>query len=92
VFVGEAIGFADLAEDFGLAEEKRVEPGGNAEEVTDGGTVVVMIEDTVESVGTNGMEFAKERGEAGSGFVGGFGRDAVDFAPIAGGEHEGFFE
>jgi hypothetical protein len=81
-----------LAEDFGLAEEERVEAGGDAEEVTDSGAVVVMVEDTVESVGTNGMEFAEERGEAGSGFVGGFGRDAVHFAAIAGGEDEGFFE
>ena len=38
------------------------------------------------------MEFAEERGEAGSGLVGGFGGNAVDFAAIAGGEDEGFFE
>jgi hypothetical protein len=62
VFVGETIGFADLAEDFGFAEEERVEPGGNAEEMTDGGAVVVLVEDAAENVGANGMEFAEEGG------------------------------
>jgi hypothetical protein len=92
VFVGDAIGFADLSEDFGFAEEERVEPSGDAEEVADGGAVVMMVEDAVERVGANGMEFAQEGGEAGSGFVGGFWRDAVDFAAVAGGKDQGFFE
>jgi hypothetical protein len=56
--VGETIGFADLAEDFGFAEEERVEPGRDSEEMTDGGAVVVLVEDAVEKVGANGMEFA----------------------------------
>ena len=43
VFVGQALGFADLAEDFGFAEEERVEAGGDAEEVTDSGAVVMMV-------------------------------------------------
>jgi hypothetical protein len=38
------------------------------------------------------MEFAEEGGEARSGLVGGFRRDAVDFAAVASGEDEGFFE
>jgi len=92
VFVRDAIGFADLAEDFGFAEEERVEAGGNAEEMADGGAIVMMIEDAVEGVGANGMEFAEEGREAGSALVRGFGRDAVDFAAIAGGEDQGFFE
>jgi len=92
VFVGEAICFADLAEDFGFAEEERVESGGDAEEMADGGAIVMMIEGTVESVWANGMEFAEERGKTGSAFVAGFGRDAVDFAAIAGGKDQGFFE
>jgi hypothetical protein len=90
--MGEAIGFANLAEDFGFAEEQRVQPGGDAEEMTDGGAIVVMVEDAVENVGANGMEFAEEGRQAGSAFVGGFGRDAVDFAAVAGGEDERFFE
>jgi hypothetical protein len=90
--VRHAIGFANLAEDFGFAEEKRVESGGNAEEVANGGAVVVMVKGAVEGVGANGVELAKERREAGSGFVGGFGRDAVDFAAIAGGKDQGLFE
>src|SRR5258705_13277043 len=92
MFVRDAIGLADLAEDFGFAEEERVESGGDAEEMTNSGTIVVMVEDAVESVWANGMEFAEERGKTGSAFVTGFGRDAVDFAAIAGGEDQGFFE
>jgi hypothetical protein len=92
VFVGHAIGLADLAEDFGFAEEERVESGGNAEEMTNSGAIVVMVEDVVKSVRANGMEFAEERGKTGSAFVAGFGRDAVDFTAIAGGEDQGFFE
>jgi len=92
VFVREAIGFADLAEDFGFAEEERVESSGDAEEMTDSGAIVVMVEDAVESVWANGMEFAEERGKTGSAFVAGFGRDTVDFTAIAGGEDQGFFE
>src|SRR5260221_5575566 len=92
IFVGEAIGFADLAEDFGFAEEERVESGGDAEEMADGGAIVMLIEGDVENVWANRMEFAEEGRQAGGGFVGGFGRDAVEFAAIAGGEDEGFFE
>ena len=58
MFVGQAIGLADLAEDFGFAEEERVESGGDAEEMTDSGTIIVMVENAVESVRANGMEFA----------------------------------
>ena len=86
MFVGEAVGFADLAEDFGFAEEERIEPSRNAEEMTDGSAIVMMVEDAVENVGTNGMEFAEERRQTGSAFMGGFGRDAVDFTAVAGGE------
>jgi len=58
VFVREAIGFADLAEDFRFAEEKRVESGRDAEEMSNGGAIVVMIKDAVERVRFNRMEFA----------------------------------
>jgi hypothetical protein len=90
--MGEAVGFAHLTEDFGFAKEERVKSGGNAEEVADGRAVVMLIQGTVENVRADGMEFAEEGGQAGSGLMGGFGRDAVDFAAIAGGEDEGFFE
>jgi len=92
VFVSETIGFANLAEDFGFAEEERVEPGGDAEEMADGGAIVVLIERAIENIRANGMKFAEEGVEAGGAFVGGFGRDAVDFAAVAGGEDERFFE
>jgi hypothetical protein len=53
VFVGETIGFANLTEDFGFAEEERVQSGGNAEEMADGGAIIVLVEDAVENVGAN---------------------------------------
>jgi hypothetical protein len=90
--VGDTVGFADLAEDFGFAEKKRIESGGNAEEVTDGGAIVVLIEKAVEHVGTDGVEFAEEGGKARSAFVRGLRGDPVEFATIAGGEDQGFFE
>jgi hypothetical protein len=51
--VGETIGFANLTEDFGFAEEERVQSGGNAEEMADGGAIIVLVEDAVENVGAN---------------------------------------
>jgi len=92
VFVSETIGFADLAEDFGFAEEERVETGGDTEEMADGGAIVVLVQSAVENFGANRMEFAEEGRKAGCGFVGGFGRDTIDFAAVAGGEDERFFE
>ena len=88
----ETIRFANLAEDFSFAEEEGVESGGNAEEMTNGGAVIVLIEEAVEHVGPHGMKFAKERRKAGGAFVRGFGRDAVELAAIAGGEDQGFFQ
>jgi hypothetical protein len=60
VFVGETIGFANLAEDFGFAEEEGVQTGGNAEKMADGSAIVVLVEDAVENIRANGMEFAEE--------------------------------
>jgi hypothetical protein len=81
-----------LAKDFGFAEEKRVESGRDAEEMTDGGAIVMLVEGDVKNVWANGMEFTEEGRQAGSGFVGGFRGNAVELAAIAGGEDEGFFE
>jgi hypothetical protein len=52
----------------------------------------MLVEGHAENIGANGVEFAEKGGEAGSGFVGGFRRDSVEFAAIAGGKNEGFFE
>jgi hypothetical protein len=92
VFVGEAIGFADLAENFGFTEEERIESGGNAEEMADGGAIVMLIERDAKNIRANGMEFAEEGRQARGGFVRGFGWHAVEFAAIASGEDEGFFK
>jgi hypothetical protein len=92
VFMGNAIGFPHLAEDFRFAEKKRIEASGYAEEMTDGGAVIVLVEQAVQYVGPDGVKFAEEGGKAGGAFVGSFGWDAVEFAAIAGGEDQGFFE
>jgi hypothetical protein len=92
VFVGKSIGFTHLAEDFGFAKEERIEPGGNAEEMTDSGAVVVLVEQAVEHVRADGVKFAEKRRKTGSAFVGSFRGNAVQFAAIAGGEDQGFFE
>jgi hypothetical protein len=92
LFVREAVGFADLAEDFGFAKKERVESSGDAEEMTDGGAVVMLIERAFEDVRADGMEFAQEGIETRGALAGSFGWDAVDFAAVAGGEDEGFFE
>jgi hypothetical protein len=60
--------------------------------MADGGAIVVLVQSAVENIRANRMEFAEEGRKAGSGFVGGLGRNAVDFAAVAGGEDERFFE
>jgi hypothetical protein len=81
-----------LAEDFSFTEEKRIEAGGNAEEMTDGGAIVVLVQQAVEHVRADGVKFAEERGKARGAFVGSFRGNAVKFAAIAGGQDQGFFE
>src|SRR5713226_3206981 len=92
LFVGEAVSFADLAEDFGFAEELRIEPGGNAKEMTNSGAIVVLVEHAVEHVLADGVKFAEERRKSRRAFVGGFRGNAIDFAAVAGGEDQGFLE
>jgi hypothetical protein len=60
--------------------------------MTDGGAIVMLVEGDVKNVWANGMEFAEEGRQAGSGFMGRFRGDSVELAAITGGEDEGFFE
>src|SRR5579862_4685472 len=90
--VGEAIGFADLAKNFGFAEDHGIEPGSHAEKVTDGVAIVMMVERAVEQIELDGVEIAEIAGESGGGLMGGFGRNAVNFAAVAGGEDQRFVE
>jgi hypothetical protein len=60
--------------------------------MADGVAIVVVIEGDAEKIGADFVEFAEKSGEASGAFVGGFRWDAVDFAAIAGGEDQGFFE
>ena len=53
-----AIGLADLAENFGFADEHGIETGRNAEEMTNGFAVVVMIERRAESFRRDRVERA----------------------------------
>ena len=92
MFVGEAIGFADLAEDFGFAEEEGVKPGGNAEEMTNGVLVVVVIERNAQDIRADSVKLAEKRGKTRRALVRCLRRDSVDFAAVAGGEDERFFE
>jgi len=81
-----------LAKDFGFTEEEESSPCGHAEEMANGGRDRSAGRDAIENVGANGMEFAEEGRQAGSAFREKLGRHAVDFAAIAGGEDERFFE
>jgi hypothetical protein len=60
--------------------------------MADSGAIIVLVEDAVQNVGANGMEFAEEGRQAGSALMGSFGWNAVNFAAVAGGEDERFFE
>jgi hypothetical protein len=53
--------------------------------MADSGAIIVMVEDAVENIGANGMEFAEEGRQARSAFMGSFGRNAINFAAVAGG-------
>ena len=92
MFVGRFVGVANLADDFGFAEEHGVQPGGDAEKMADGVAIVVMIKRADEDFGADSVEFAEECGDGSKAVLRGLGRNAVDFAAIAGGEDERFFE
>ena len=90
LFMRGFVGVAHLAEDFGFAQEHGVEPGRNAEEMAHGVAIVVMIERADEDFAADRVKFAEEGCESIEAILCAFGRDAVDFAAIAGGEDERF--
>ena len=92
VFVSDAIGFANLAEDFGFAEHHGIETGSDAKQMANGVAIVVVIERGREQIELHGMKAAKIIGKRGGGFVRGFRRNAVNFAAIAGGEDQRFVQ
>ena len=78
---------ADLAEDLGLAEHGRVEPGGHLEQVGDRGLVVLAVEVGAQLVGRQPGQLAEEVADVGVGAVEALG-DGVDLGAVAGREHD----
>ncbi len=60
--------------------------------MADGVAIVVVIERTAQQIRANFVKFAEKRRETGGAFVRSLRRDAIDFAAIAGGEDECFFQ
>lgn len=91
--VGVLVGFFYLAEDFGLAEDHGVEPGGDAGEVTAGVLAVAVVEGVGGGGVVEGEAFVEEFAR---GFEGGCfrfsGGGTVDFDAVASGEDDGFGE
>ncbi len=73
---------AHLTEDLALAEDGRVEPGGDLEEVLRGGLVVLAVEVRVQLVGAQRAELAHEVADVGVGTVEALG-DGVDLGAVA---------
>jgi hypothetical protein len=92
MLVRNAIGFANLAENFRFAEHHGIKAGSDTEKVANGVAIVMVIERRAEQIKLNRMEAAEIIRESGGGFARGFGRDAVHFAAIARGEDESFME
>ena len=78
---------ADLAEDLGSRRDGRVEPGGDLEQVPDGGLVVLAVQVRVELVGREVAELAEEVADVGVGTVEPLG-DGVDLGAVARAEHD----
>ena len=77
-----------LAEDLALAEHRRVEAGGDAEEVGDRRRVVVDVEVVGEVLGGEEGDLGEEVADVLVGAVEPLG-DRVDLGAVAGGEHHG---
>ena len=73
---------ADLAEDLGLADHRRVEPGRDLEQVPDRGVVVMRVEMRVQLVGGDVADLAQEVADVGVGAVEALG-DGVDLGAVA---------
>src|SRR6201993_2603441 len=72
LFVGDAIGFADLAEDFRFAEHHGIEAGGYTKKMANRVAIVMVIERRTEKIELNGMETGKVVRKSGGGFARGF--------------------
>ena len=83
---GELPRGADLAEDLALAEHRRVETGGDLEQVAGRGLVVLAVEVRVQLVGDEAAELAEEVADVGVGAVEALG-DGVDLGAVARAEH-----
>ena len=85
--LGDLPRLAELAEDLGLADDRRVEPGGDLEQVPHGGVVVLGVQVRVQLVGRDVAEIAQEVTDVGVRAVELLG-DGVDLGAVAGAQHD----
>ncbi len=86
---GYGVGFFDLAEDLGLADDHGVEGAGDAEEVADGLALAELVEVGLDGGGGDGEVLVEEAEEVGLG--GGLTLlQGDEFDAVAGGEDEAF--
>ena len=64
-FAGYGVGFFDLAEDLGLADDHAVERTGDAEEMANGFPLAELVEVRLDVVGWDGEVLVKEAEEVG---------------------------
>ena len=81
--LGDLPRLTHLSEDLGLADDRRVEPGGDLEEMAHGGVVVVRVEVRMQIVGGDVADLAQEVADVGVGAVELLG-DGVDLDAVAG--------
>src|SRR5208337_4222288 len=90
--VGAQIGFANLAENLGFAQEHGFQAGRNAEQMADGVVIVVVIESGTQQLGREGVKVTEKAGKRGGRGAFRRGVDAVDLAAVARGKDQRFFQ
>lgn len=92
-FAGDGVGFFDLTEDLGFADDHAVERAGYAEEMTNGFALAELVEVGLDVVGGDGKVLVKKAEEVGFGlrrWAVGVVLEGEEFDAVAGGEDETF--
>src|SRR5215831_18797867 len=87
-FMGQAVGFSNLAENLRLAEDHGVKARGHAKQVANGMAVVAVVERRAQVFRLYGVEPAEVVGQHGGGLARTLRWHAINLAAIAGGEHQ----